>query len=323
MSARYPAPYQSVTARADFVALYDLSKVPNTVQATPFNNAGPVECTSRNQNTCSWSCSGCLKSSEFLSCPNKQHWGLTFDDGPSFATTQLLKDLKAAQVNATFFVTGGQSLQFPEQLKNAHAAGHQICIHTWSHRAMTSMTNAVVVTDLEYTLRIVQEITGVRPNCIRPPFGDIDDRIRGILKAMNLKTYMWSHDTNDWKLNENPSAVDVVGDARAKARDWRTRTKGIISLQHDLTSTTASKASGLISAVRQEGMIAMSLRDCFGSTTTAPPIPPSLPISQDGQCGNAVQKRCPDSTCCSQYNWCGTTAEHCGTKCQPLFGKCS
>ena len=144
----YPDPYKTVTARQEFVDLYDLSEVPRIERATPHNAEQPVDCTKLNSDTCSWGCGGCIRSSEIRSCPNQKHWGLSFADGPSSVTKQLLDDLKAAKVNATFFVTGGQSIQFQTQLRDTHAAGHQICILNWSHRALTSMSTEVVVAHL-------------------------------------------------------------------------------------------------------------------------------------------------------------------------------
>ena len=79
VASNYPPPAQPVVARSDFVALYDLSQVPNIAVATPSNSLGPVTCNSGNANTCSWGCGGCTRG-EVLSCPNKQHWAITFDD---------------------------------------------------------------------------------------------------------------------------------------------------------------------------------------------------------------------------------------------------
>lgn len=46
-------------------------------------------------------------------------------------------------------------------------------------------------------------------------------------------------------------------------------------------------------------------------------------ISPDGTCGGAKGYTCPGSAkCCSQWGWCGSTAEYCGTGCQPGFGTC-
>lgn len=38
-------------------------------------------------------------------------------------------------------------------------------------------------------------------------------------------------------------------------------------------------------------------------------------------CGPGIGS-CGAGICCSQYNWCGTTAEHCGAGCQSQYGTC-
>lgn len=48
-----------------------------------------------------------------------------------------------------------------------------------------------------------------------------------------------------------------------------------------------------------------------------------LEASKDGQCGNGVT--CAGSAfgdCCSEHGWCGSSADHCGSKCQVAFGRC-
>ncbi|RYP08248.1 hypothetical protein DL764_001982 [Monosporascus ibericus] len=47
------------------------------------------------------------------------------------------------------------------------------------------------------------------------------------------------------------------------------------------------------------------------------------PVSEDGSCGGADGVTCVGSefgNCCSQYGWCGSSVDHCGTGCQPEFG---
>jgi hypothetical protein len=47
-------------------------------------------------------------------------------------------------------------------------------------------------------------------------------------------------------------------------------------------------------------------------------------VSPDFTCGGAVGYTCPDSaSCCSHYNWCGSTDAYCGAGCQAAFGTCS
>ena len=70
---------------------------------------------------------------DITSCKDNHHWGISFDDGPSEHTLQVLKYLNDTDIKGTFCVTGSRSVQFPDILKATFDAGHQICIHTWSH----------------------------------------------------------------------------------------------------------------------------------------------------------------------------------------------
>ncbi|KAH6575299.1 hypothetical protein BASA50_003492 [Batrachochytrium salamandrivorans] len=60
------------------------------------------------------------------------------------------------------------------------------------------------------------------------------------------------------------------------------------------------------------------------TTTTVSPSPTgSLPISPDSVCGKRAGFRCGPGSCCSPYNFCGTTKDHCGVGCQSAFGVCT
>ena len=59
---------------------------------------------------------------------------LTFDDGPSKTTPDVLAALKDAGVHATFFVVAtGYNEKYLPLLTEASAAGHQIALHSASH----------------------------------------------------------------------------------------------------------------------------------------------------------------------------------------------
>ncbi|KAF9879486.1 polysaccharide deacetylase [Colletotrichum karsti] len=63
--------------------------------------------------------------------------------------------------------------------------------------------------------------------------------------------------------------------------------------------------------------------DATGTASAPAATQTSGGVSPDSSCGGANAYTCPDSTCCSEYGFCGTTTAHCGTGCQPLFGTCS
>ena len=58
---------------------------------------------------------------------------LTFDDGPSIYTKDILDILKRYNVKATFFVTGMNSEQYDDYYQKILDDGHSLGIHTYSH----------------------------------------------------------------------------------------------------------------------------------------------------------------------------------------------
>ncbi|KAF4411279.1 Chitin deacetylase [Colletotrichum fructicola] len=78
------------------------------------------------------------------------------------------------------------------------------------------------------------------------------------------------------------------------------------------SSTASGTASGSSSASRS-------------STGTAALPSSTLPVSDNGECGSNNGRTCigySQGSCCSQYNYCGSTDAHCGTGCQSVFGTC-
>ncbi|KFH63574.1 hypothetical protein MVEG_10268 [Podila verticillata NRRL 6337] len=62
--------------------------------------------------------------------------------------------------------------------------GHIFCAPNWSHPLMTQLTNAEVVAEFYYRLKMIKQVLGITPRCWRPPFGDVDDRVRAIAWQM-------------------------------------------------------------------------------------------------------------------------------------------
>lgn len=57
---------------------------------------------------------------------------------------------------------------------------------------MTALTDDQAFAELYYTIRIIKDVMGITVTCWRPPYGDVDDRIRAIAQSIGLRTYMWS-----------------------------------------------------------------------------------------------------------------------------------
>ncbi len=107
---------------------------------------------------------------------------LTFDDGPSATTTQILEVLAEKNTKATFFVTGENSVQHEDALRAIAAAGHSIGVHSYSHEYKTIYASVEnYLADFEQMYNRIVEVTGKAPTVFRFPGGSIN--------AYNLKTY--------------------------------------------------------------------------------------------------------------------------------------
>ena len=122
------------------------------------------------------------------------------------------------QLKSTFFIVGSRAVYNPATLQAEYMQGHQLSVHTWSHTALTTQSNAQIVAELGWTREAIRQITGVSPNTMRPPYGDIDDRVRAISMAMGMTPILWTtdgdleYDTNDWRIASGDSVYSVVQD---------------------------------------------------------------------------------------------------------------
>lgn len=71
-------------------------------------------------------------------CTVPNSFAVTFDDGPSIWTHELLDYLLLRNIKVTFFVNGLNynlitDAPFAAVVKRAHDEGHQIASHTWAH----------------------------------------------------------------------------------------------------------------------------------------------------------------------------------------------
>lgn len=100
---------------------------------------------------------------------------LTFDDGPSARTEEILDILKENKIKATFFVTGQTSELAQKLMKRIVAEGHTIGIHTYTHeyREIYASVEAYLA-DFQRIYTWVHEVTGVYPQIFRFPGGTVN-----------------------------------------------------------------------------------------------------------------------------------------------------
>lgn len=201
---------------------------------------------------CWWMCSRCTTpkiaglSSDVASVPEPNTMGYGFDDGPNCSHNAFYDYLSSQNQKATLFYIGSNVMDWPLQAQRAIADGHEICAHTWSHRYITAFQSEDAFAELWYTLKAIKLVTGVTPTCWRPPYGDVDDRIRAIANAIGLQTIMWGYDSTDWKEGQDGYTVADVDQNYQLFINKETAgtfsTAGGIMLTHELSNFTMSEA---------------------------------------------------------------------------------
>lgn len=133
---------------------------------------------------------------------------LTFDDGPSGRTQEILDILDKYDVKATFFVLGANVERNPETTKRIYESGHFIASHGYSHvysEIYSSPEN--VLNEYNQSLNAIRNAIGVQsynPHLFRFPGGssggtynDVKQQAIQILKDNQITYTNWNCLTGD------------------------------------------------------------------------------------------------------------------------------
>ncbi|KAI9486565.1 MAG: hypothetical protein EXX96DRAFT_549576 [Benjaminiella poitrasii] len=231
----------------------DWSKAPNIPVRTA-NAEGVLNMTGYNSTAdpdCWWSASGCVTpkladvNKDIYYCPEPNTWGLTYDDGPNCSHNAFYDFLQEKELKATLFYIGSNVIDWPYEAMRGIQDGHQIGCHTWSHPLMTTFTNEEVLAEFYYAQKAIKLATGLTPRFWRPPYGDIDNRVRWIATQLGLTAVVWNLDTNDWSAVNAATTEAVQENYDAFIEMGKNGTfdeRGTVVLAHELTNTTMSLA---------------------------------------------------------------------------------
>lgn len=180
---------------------------------------------------------------------------LTFDDGPSVNTKDVLDILDRYQIKATFFVTGTYP-EYYSYMKKAHDKGHVIALHTFSHdyKTIYSSVNGYM-NDLQKIKDLVYQQTGVDSKIIRFPGGSNNQSSKqyspGIMKILTKKVIDEGYQYYDWtSLNGDGEGVTTVEGLYKKAMQEIEGKEDIMFLMHD--SATCQNTVKALPAILDE-----------------------------------------------------------------------
>ena len=118
---------------------------------------------------------------------------LTFDDGPSIFTLEVLDLLKKYNAKATFFCIGKNVEKHPEIVKQIIAEGHLVGNHSYNHSKFFDFYNAATIRkEIQKTDQLLEKFTSKKIIFFRPPYGVTTPSIRRALKITGHKVIGWN-----------------------------------------------------------------------------------------------------------------------------------
>ncbi|MEN6372089.1 MAG: polysaccharide deacetylase family protein [Armatimonadota bacterium] len=169
---------------------------------------------------------------------------ITFDDGPSVSTPRLLKVLADKNVQATFFVVGAMAESNPDMLHQIAAGGHEIQIHTYSHRNLHYLSNIEIEKELVRTAAVVGDITGKSSRFFRPPGGHQNGNLATAAGKYGFSSVFW---TVNCSRNEGTTPQNIIRQVSSQT------VPGSIILMHNVEEVTLMALPKVIDALRAKG----------------------------------------------------------------------
>lgn len=138
----------------------------------------------------------------------KRYVALTFDDGPSIKTIELVNLLKKYKIKATFFLLGERVNYYLDSVEYIKEMGHEIGNHSYTHPDFKNLTINEIQTEVEKTQEAIYKVTKTLPKLFRFPYGSYNETC---LEYINLPIILWNVDSLDWKyLNQNIIIRNVI-----------------------------------------------------------------------------------------------------------------
>ncbi|GAA5908722.1 uncharacterized protein JCM6883_004151 [Sporobolomyces salmoneus] len=218
---------------------------------------------------CSWTVAHCFDTFDVSDAPDGMY-GVSFDDGPTPNSPQLYDLLTANNQTATHFLIGTTILQNLDVFQQVVDSGGHLAVHTFSHSYMTTMTDEQLLGELGWTAQLIFDYSGLAPAYWRPPYGDVDNRVRAIAQEVfGLTTVIWNIDSDDWCLNEVGACPgygpETLAGLEAELTKWQTGSKspGVIGLEHESGPDTVAGFMNTFSGIKSNGWDARNIPDLW------------------------------------------------------------
>ena len=186
---------------------------------------------------------------------------LTFDDGPSNVTPQILDTLKNEDVKATFFMLGCNVVNFPETTKRVWDEGHYIANHGYTHVYSSIYSSAQSVLDEfnrcndavkealgepEYNSHLFRFPGGMPGG----PYADLKKEAKQLLEENGVLSVDWNALTGDAE-SQHPEKEKLMEELKSTTEGKNS----VVILMHDAQAkkVTADMLPEIIAYLREQG----------------------------------------------------------------------
>ena len=183
---------------------------------------------------------------------------LTFDDGPKPETAKLLDILSSYQVHATFFVVGEMAQKYPEITRQIAENGHEVEMHTYSHKNLRYISDEDVEKELVRNAAIIGEITGRQPKYFRPPGGHQNGNLSRTVGKYGYTPIFWT---------VNCSSIEGTKKDKFISKALGEVKPGAIILMHNVEDVTLQSLPKIIESLRAKGYKLVTLSELIAAGT--------------------------------------------------------
>jgi peptidoglycan/xylan/chitin deacetylase (PgdA/CDA1 family) len=192
---------------------------------------------------------------------------LTYDDGPTQFSQQMLNAFAAQNIHATFFIIGNKVSARPGVLRAMRDMGHELANHSWSHPGsnwVNDKTRAEIDAEIQQCTDAIYTATNadgrpVTPKFFRSPHVQYSENVYAACAAKGLPL-MHGASTQDYTNGAYSTSAELIANRiLSNASEW-----GII-LSHDPDSGIEDNILGAIPLVaaglRERGYYPLTLSD--------------------------------------------------------------
>ena len=170
---------------------------------------------------------------------------LTFDDGPSMRTEEILDLLQEYNIKATFFVVNNESEKAKELVKRTFDEGHTVGVHSASH-SYKDIYKSVdsYLEDFELCYNYIYGITGEYPSIYRFPGGSVNNYngniCKDIVAEMNRRGFTYF----DWNISSDDATKSYTEESiYSKVMKGCETHSTCVVLMHDSSGKKATVAA--------------------------------------------------------------------------------